>query len=137
MLIGAVSDGDIRRGLLSGINIESSIDGIYNKSPLFIYKDEYAQEKAKNIFLEEKINLLPRLNSKDRVVNYIRLDDVFDEKKNIICKHRSINIPVVIMAGGKGTRLEPFTNISLKALMPVGDKTLIEVIIDELNKRIL
>ena len=134
MLIGTVSDGDIRRGLLSGINIESSIDGIYNKSPLFLYKDEYTQDKVKNIFLEKKIEVLPLLNSKDMVVDYIRWDDVFDGEKNIISKHRSIDLPVVIMAGGKGTRLEPFTNIFPKALMPVGDKTLIEVIIDEFRK---
>jgi predicted transcriptional regulator len=58
-LIGTLSDGDIRRSIIKGYNLESSINNIYNKKPIFVYENEIDKKKIKKIFLKKKIHLIP------------------------------------------------------------------------------
>ena len=63
-LIGTLSDGDIRRSVIKGYKLESSIKNIYNKKPIFIYENEIDKKKIRKIFLEKKIHLIPVISKK-------------------------------------------------------------------------
>lgn len=133
-LLGTISDGDIRRYLLSGKSLEDNIQKVYYKNPTFAREGEYSMDDIKKIFLKKKIDLIPVLDEEDRIVDYIVWNQLFSDhvKPN---KNGKIKVPVVIMAGGLGTRLEPFTKILPKPLIPVNDKPIIEHIIDEFKRQ--
>lgn len=115
-LLGALTDGDIRRYLLSGGSVKDDVYKACNKKP-----------KRVAYSLNEAISLLDK--------NYIAIP-IIDKNKNILDIYvgerlnkknkKKLNVPVVINAGGKGTRLEPFTKILPKPLIPVGDLPIIE-----------
>jgi NDP-sugar pyrophosphorylase family protein len=88
-------------------------------------------DEARRIMLERKISVLPVVDSSGRLVDYMSWPDVFGEKA---LKERTIDVPVVIMAGGKGTRLDPFTKILPKPLIPIGDKPIVENIMDRFHE---
>tara|TARA_Y100001935_G_scaffold254873_1_gene265425 strand:+ start:775 stop:1839 length:1065 start_codon:yes stop_codon:yes gene_type:complete len=131
ILIGTITDGDIRRQLLEGKSINNKINGIYNEHPKHILEKFFTKEKALKIILESKINLLPIINDTGLLVNYLTIDDVLTEKKKNVGK---INLPVIIMAGGKGSRLKPFTNVLPKPLLPINKKTIFEHIVHQFEK---
>jgi dTDP-glucose pyrophosphorylase len=132
-LLGTITDGDIRRYILSTGTIEGTVENAYNKNPKFIYSND-PKEKAKQIMLENKIEILPIIDNQKRVINYIIWTDLFENRVEHYKLTEKIDIPVVIMAGGKGTRLDPFTKVLPKPLLPVKDKTIVEHIIDSFKK---
>ncbi|MFH2091050.1 MAG: sugar phosphate nucleotidyltransferase [Pseudomonadota bacterium] len=129
-LIGTITDGDIRRSVLSGHSIDSSVAGIYNPSPNFILKAEFSLDLARKMLLKHKIDLIPVIDENRKVVDFITWSRAFSGHGFMEKKAGNIHMPVVIMAGGKGTRLEPVTTIIPKPLIPVGSKTIIEHIMD-------
>ncbi|MHC9543650.1 MAG: sugar phosphate nucleotidyltransferase [Vulcanimicrobiota bacterium] len=133
-LIGALTDGDIRRFLLEGNDLENNISTVYNKKPIFLRENGFTSEMIREIFIRNKVELLPIVNEKNMLVDYITWDKAFSQQELNDRKYGRIDIPVVIMAGGKGTRYEPLSRIIPKPLVPLGDKTLIETIIDEFRK---
>lgn len=130
-LLGTLTDGDIRRYILSGKNITESADigGVYNKKPIYISKRMFSIEAARETLIKNKIELLPILDEEGKVADYTTWTKVFSGGK--IARKKIEPMPVVIMAGGKGTRLDPFTRILPKSLIPVGEKAIIEVIMDK------
>jgi len=128
-LIGALTDGDIRRHILKIHDLSGTIEYAYNKDPFFIYQEDIQLDKIKSIFTKYKLNLIPVIDHNKTVVDYITLEDAFGQEKKITKK--KISAPVVIMAGGKGTRLKPFTTVLPKPLIPVGEKTVVDHIIDK------
>lgn len=132
-LLGTITDGDIRRYILNTGTIEGTVENAYNKNPKFIYSND-SKEKAKQIMLENKVEVLPIIDNQKRVVDYIVWTDLFEDKSEYHEPKEKIDIPVVIMAGGKGTRLDPFTKVLPKPLLPVKDKTIVEHIIDSFKK---
>jgi dTDP-glucose pyrophosphorylase/predicted transcriptional regulator len=132
-LIGSITDGDIRRFLLKGNpNLEANIKDVYHRNPICLKKSEFSLSLVKEMLTEYKIEIIPVVDTKNRVIDYISWDQAFleDNKGLTRLPPKTLNIPVVIMAGGRGTRLEPFTKILPKPLIPIGDKTIIETIID-------
>ncbi len=129
-LIGSVSDGDIRRAILQEINLTDPISSITNTSPTML-TENYKPEEVKRIFLEKRFEAIPIVDENSSLKNIIYWNSFFQENKK---EYKKLNNPVIIMAGGRGTRLEPFTNILPKPLIPVGEKTMIETIIDEYVK---
>ena len=127
-LLGVLTDGDIRRHILSGGAINDSITNVYNKKPVFLSEDEDDKELIKQQFLTHKIDFIPIVDSKMKVTGYRTIDELFGNGHPHSLPQ--LNAPVVIMAGGRGTRLEPFTKILPKPLIPVNDKTIVEHIID-------
>jgi len=127
-LIGIVTDGDIRRWILQNGDLEASVDKIMNHHPIYIYK--YERSKAKEILLEKQIEVIPIIDRDHKIVDIIFWND---DKDNKSYQNREVNlsIPVVIMAGGKGTRLYPYTKVLPKPLIPIGDTTIIERIMDK------
>lgn len=121
-LVGVITDGDVRRYLLKGGNLNDNVLKIANMRPIYMKEgnEKNVYEEMKN----SKIRSIPIINSSKQIIK-IYFDDELVEKK----KHK-LNIPVVIMAGGKGTRLYPYTQILPKPLIPIGDKTITEHIMD-------
>lgn len=132
-LLGALTDGDIRRYLLNGRNLEDNIFDVYNRSPKFVLEKDYTIDSLKKYFLKYKVPVIPILDEHHKLINVAFWEKVFSEKSNRRAK-RKIHIPVVIMAGGRGTRLDPFTKILPKPLIPIGDKPIIELIMDKFHE---
>jgi len=130
-LLGALTDGDVRRYLLSGKSLQGDISDIFNKSPKFIYEKNLLPDEVKELFIKYKLTLLPVLDSNNKIRQIIKWESLFSKNEQIGIKRKKIKLPVVIMAGGKGTRLDPFTKVLPKPLIPIGDKPIIEIIIDK------
>ncbi|HCE45632.1 MAG TPA: hypothetical protein DET40_18985 [Lentisphaeria bacterium] len=128
-MTGSLSDGDIRRWILSGGSLEAEIRKVCFKNTFFVTPN-FNVEEVKSQMLKRKINIVPVLDSEKKIVQFLTAEKLFNavpkpEKKT------PIKLPVVIMAGGKGTRLDPFTKILPKPLIPIGDKAIIEIIIEK------
>ena len=127
-LLGTLTDGDLRRAILAGNGFSISIQSIYNKNPYTLKIAAYTKEEAENLLRTKKVNLIPIINSDNRVVDLITWS-LFDGVESSYKGKNIGQVPVVIMAGGKGTRLEPFTKILPKSLIPIHDEPIIEHII--------
>lgn len=125
---GTLSDGDVRKAILSGKRVSESIQDIYNKNPTYFYKGQYTIEKVKDVFLKKNFDLIPVIDNEKKVINILTWVKAFENKKKRAIT--PLKVPVVIMAGGTGTRLEPFTNILPKSLIPINEKAIIEHIIE-------
>ena len=120
-LIGALTDGDVRRGLIKGYSIDSCIDEIIQDNPRFIIKGENNLEKIIE-YREGDFRILPVVDEKNRVVNVINFRKI----------RSYLPIDAVIMAGGRGQRLQPLTNTTPKPLLKVGNKAIMEHNLDRL-----
>lgn len=130
-LLGSLTDGDIRRWVLGEGELTSTIENACNKEPIF-FVEVYDLEKVKQIMLNSKIDGIPVLNKEREIKELLLWSRVFGQAES--GSKGKIDIPVVIMAGGKGTRLDPFTRILPKPLIPIGDKAIIEYIMDKFNR---
>lgn len=122
-LEGIVTDGDIRRYLLREKTIKGTIKEVMNNNPIFAY--EFDNINAFNVMKKKHIRVLPILDENKNVTDIIFLNDDISYKK------KKLNLPVVVMAGGKGTRLYPYTQILPKPLILINDKTIIELIMEK------
>jgi dTDP-glucose pyrophosphorylase len=121
-LIGSLTDGDVRRGLIQGAELEQPVDNIIQSNPRYIRKGDQDIEKVIE-YRENNFKVIPILDKDDRVVNVIN----FGELKSYL------PIDVVVMAGGKGTRLRPMTENTPKPLLKIGDKPILEHNINRLS----
>lgn len=128
ILYGTLTDGDIRRWILAGKSLDEPVGSVCNLSPLST-GPRYEADSVKRMMIEHKIQALPVIDEKKQIQEILFWDAIFDDGTHF--KRRGkLDIPVVIMAGGAGTRLDPFTRILPKPLIPIGDRTIIEIIID-------
>ncbi len=129
-LIGSLSDGDIRKAVLKKYDLRKKIEFIFNKKPIFLFENEYSYQDLKYLFYKKKLTIIPIVDNSRKVKKIITSDILFKKKNLKIKKNKSLNkVPCIIMAGGKGTRLEPFTHILPKPLIPIKKKPVIEHII--------
>lgn len=124
-LLGVVTDGDIRRWLIRTGELKAPVSGLMNTEPKRISRKEHA--KAHEVMVQHSITALPVVTTKGVVSDILFRDEQVAKKK----KPQGIlkEVPVVIMAGGKGTRLYPYTKILPKPLIPIGDIPIMERII--------
>ena len=121
-LTGCITDGDIRRYLLAGGQMTDPASEAANKNPKYAGTFEEAQK----LYHKKNYIVIPVLDENGCVV------DLYDGDPEIQKKNRpALNIPVVINAGGKGTRLDPYTRVLPKPLIPVGELPIIEHIMKE------
>ena len=125
-LSGVATDGDIRRWILSGRSLDGIITEVMNRSPI-VLSEGYSDDVARELIARHRIECIPVLDAAGRVVGALRWLDLFETKRR---SQGHVELPVVIMAGGEGTRLAPFTKVLPKPLVPVGDKPIIEHIME-------
>lgn len=130
-LLGTVTDGDIRRGLIKGFSFSDDVKSIMHKKFSYIsFAEPEIKEHSKQVMLEAKVEQVPVLNTKGEIIDVILWRDILEESKQLEAK-KSYTNQVIIMAGGKGTRLDPFTKILPKPLIPIGNKPIIELIMEK------
>jgi dTDP-glucose pyrophosphorylase len=125
--IGLLSIGDIQRAIIKNQSLEEPVKLILRQG-ILVANPEEDFNTIKTRMLKHRTECMPVVDHKGKIVSVFFWDEVFGKEKNIASE--SINIPVVIMAGGKGTRLKPITNVLPKPLIPLGDKTILEHILD-------
>lgn len=120
-LCGSITDGDIRRGFLRGLTLNSNVDAFIEPNPKFVRKGEY---KISDIieYRRKDYKILPVLDEKNKIINLI----------NFRILRSYLPVDVVIMAGGRGQRLSPLTDTTPKPLLKVGNKPIIEHNLDRL-----
>lgn len=112
-LVATVTDGDIRRWILKKGNVDEKIGNIANYRPYFLHENE--KHKANQFMVEKQITAVP-IVSKNMIITSIVFWDQFE-----VSNREKLDVPMVMMAGGKGTRLYPYTQILPKPLIPIGE----------------
>lgn len=120
-LLGVLSDGDIRRAIISGVRLNDLIDEIFNKQPVFVNQD-VSESELKKITSDQKIKIVPIVNN-GKVVDVFKVDD-----------DTARGVSVVIMAGGLGSRLGDYTKDCPKPMLDIGGKPVLERIINNFTK---
>ena len=125
--INLLSIGDIQRAIIKNISLNNPVNSILRKNTE-VSKSTDSIEKIKKEMIRDRTECMPVVDNLGNLVNVIFWEDAFPvEVKRIM---RNLQLPVVIMAGGMGTRLKPITNILPKPLIPVGENTILENIMD-------
>jgi dTDP-glucose pyrophosphorylase/mRNA-degrading endonuclease RelE of RelBE toxin-antitoxin system len=120
-LIGSLTDGDVRRGLLKGVTIDEDVGEIMQQNPRFIRKgsrDIYKIIKLRS----QNFRIIPVIDTEDKVITIVNFRNL----------RSYLPIDAIIMAGGRGQRLKPLTDITPKPLLKVGDKSIMEHNVDRL-----
>jgi dTDP-glucose pyrophosphorylase len=122
-LVGTVTDGDIRRAVLHDIDLNGPVETIMNRHPKVSHRNDNLP--ALRVFMRDSvIRHLPHVDEEGRLVDLIVLDDKEDVERQ--------NAVVVLMAGGRGSRLMPLTEHTPKPLLKIGSKPLLERQIEHL-----
>jgi len=116
----------VRRWILKGKSLITTISHVMNSNPVSLDQG-FKEETAKQLMGSLGLECLPVVDKDKRVVAAVWWVDFFKKRAQ---KIKKLNVPVVIMAGGEGSRLNPFTKILPKPLMPIGEKPIIEIIMD-------
>ena len=125
VVVGTLTDGDIRRGLLKGLTLDSTIDKLYFKEPTLANIND-SKELIVQKAMSKKIYQIPIVDDSGRLV---KIEDLAT-----LLKTRTKQNRVVLMAGGLGTRLRPLTEELPKPLLKVGNKPILETIIENFAK---
>lgn len=125
-LVGCVTDGDIRRWLIRTGDLGADVCNVMKRNPKYIFRGEVGV--AEKLMKQEQITALPVLNEMREVVDVLLRGngDINLQREKVDLS----GVPVVIMAGGKGTRLYPYTKILPKPLIPIGETPIIERIMN-------
>lgn len=122
-----LSIGDIQRAIIKGVNLDQSVNTILRDTTHVASSDEDI-EAVKERMLKRKSEFTPVVDTNNNIVDVVFWEDLFDNTSSR--PHYELNLPVVIMAGGQGTRLRPLTNVLPKPLIPIGEQTMMEDIMD-------
>lgn len=121
-LLGTVTDGDIRRGMLNGLSLKANIFSVLNKNP-FVVPEGLNSDAIRQIMVSNKIFQVPEVDKEYHLLNLYCIDQLFEQKK--------LKNKFVIMAGGRGTRLKPLTDNCPKPMLVVKGKPILLRIIEQ------
>lgn len=122
-LLGSLTDGDIRRGLIKGLTLDDDLLSYLQPNPKYIKKGSYSIEDIIE-YRKQNILIIPIVDEQNTILNVVNLK----EYKSYL------PLDAVIMAGGRGSRLAPLTDTVPKPLLKIGDKPIIEHNIDNLQR---
>lgn len=124
VLLGTITDGDIRRAILKGISLENPVNNIMNENFIFVTPN-YSRTLVETIFKKKHISQIPVVDDNMKVIELLHYYEFYNNpsKENW----------VVIMAGGMGTRLYPLTKEMPKPMLKIGNKPILEIIIEQLK----
>ena len=124
---GLISSGDIQRAIIKGLDLDECVEKIKRKK-IRVGNENQSVQSIKKQMIEHRMEYCPILTQTGELSKIIFWDEVFDETITPLSK---FSLPVVIMAGGIGSRMKPLTNIIPKPMIPIGDRSIIETIIDK------
>lgn len=124
-LIGTLTDGDIRRGLLNDLSLNDTIETLIYKKPV-VCNIKDTKEKILDMAVSKKIYQIPIVDDNGKLVGVEEVDELLRLKQK--------SNPVVLMVGGLGTRLRPLTENIPKPMLKVGNKPILETIITNFKK---
>lgn len=126
--VGLISIGDIQRAIIRNNPLTESVLSIM-RDDYIVSKPGQSKDEIRKLMLKLRAEFMPVVDDKSNLVEVFFWNDLFDdETKKPLNK---FDLPVVIMAGGQGTRLKPLTNVIPKPLIPIDEKTIIEHIFDK------
>lgn len=130
-LVGSLTDGDIRRWILQTGSLEGNVSQMMYKKTKYLFEGD--ESKCYKLMETEKINSVPIINA-DFLIKKIRFKNIGNINQELVENRLLYETPVIIMAGGKGTRLYPYTKILPKPLIPVGEMPILERILNRFHK---
>lgn len=128
--ISLVSIGDIQRAIIANTDLQTPVKEIVRKN-IRVANVGDSQEAIKQQMIDFRMAAMPVIDANSKLQDIIYWKDIFTDDTQKPLKHRDLDLPVVIMAGGFGTRLKPITNIIPKPLIPIGEKSMLELILDK------
>lgn len=128
---GIITLGDIQRAIINNRALKEQVHEILDKDKVYGYLTE-GVESIKEKMRRMRAEVMPVLDENGELYDVWFWSDLF--KVTELTQREKINLPVVIMAGGKGTRLKPITNVLPKPLVPIGEKTILETILDQFEE---
>ena len=114
-ILGIVTDGDMRRAIIKGLDFETPIQDIMTKNPIVI-SCKSNKEEALRLMKKYEVRHIPVVDDKNKIIDIAIWKDFLEDGEVAFAIK---NVPVIIMAGGKGKRLDPFTKILPKPLIPI------------------
>jgi dTDP-glucose pyrophosphorylase/CBS domain-containing protein len=130
-LLGTITDGDIRRAMLAGVSLDSPVEEILVRKAGTPYAQpvtapaDTPQTELVRLMQEREVRQIPLVDAENRVVQMVTFDNLLPSQ--------GLPMQAVIMAGGLGTRLRPLTDDLPKPMLPVGDRPLMERIVEQLR----
>lgn len=134
-LVGTVTDGDVRRGLLRGVSLDETVMTVVEEEPVAVHPDVDEAELSR-LFRQQRLKLIPVVSDDEKVLGVHLFNDrlqSLDSKPDDEFEAEQ-EFPAVIMAGGLGTRLRPLTEDKPKPLVEVGGKPILERILEHLSR---
>lgn len=128
--VSILTIGDVQRAIIANPDMNAKVEQVLNPNTKTYSYTNQSLEEIKKLMLRIRCQLMPVLDESGNLVRVYEWNELFDIEHDSNNREK-IDLPVVIMAGGKGTRLKPITNVIPKPLVPVGDKTILEVIMDQ------
>lgn len=122
-----ISIGDIQRAIIANFDMDLPIEKIL-RPKVNIANSNESREEIKAYMKERRNEFMPVVDDNNNVVDIIFWEDLFERQMERDTE--KFSLPIVIMAGGKGTRLRPLTNVLPKPLIPIGEQTMMEDIMD-------
>ena len=126
--VSILTIGDIQRAIIKGVDMNQQVMSIIDLNKKFASPAD-SRDSIREKMMVLRAECMPVVNEEGDLVDVYFWKEMF--KHTEAQKREKIDLPVVIMAGGKGTRLKPITNVIPKPLVPIGDKTILEVIMDQ------
>lgn len=126
--VSLISIGDIQRSILKKLSLDTPVNKVFRDDILVARTSDNKKEILQKM-KDERVEFMPVVDSDNNLTEVLFWEDYFQDNK--LTEGTKLDLPVVIMAGGEGTRLRPLTNIIPKPLIPIDDKTIVEDIMDQ------
>lgn len=130
LFVGLLSVGDIQRAIIQNVDLTSTVSKILRKNIKVATPQDELQDIEK-MMIAYRMEFCPVVDADGKLTKVYLWEDLFGEERITVSDH--FKLPVVVMAGGQGSRLKPITNVLPKPLMPLDDKTMLEEIFDRFN----